>query len=180
VSIFSIMAPAAKVAGTGMLPALALASIPMIVFAVVYAFIGSTAPRSGASFERPARFIHQFAGVMVAWLRVVGNTGALTVLTLVLVSYVSRPVTLPQKPTRFMLPLAFWRCLRHCRSWCRCTWDRECGEVGGEIRNARAMIAKGLVSAVILTIVVSVAVSSIALGVFGAGRRREGRAAGRR
>jgi amino acid transporter len=107
VSIFSIMAPAAKVAGTGMLPALALASIPMIVFAVVYAFIGSTAPRSGASFERPARFIHQFAGVMVAWLRVVGNTGALTVLTLVLVSYVSRPVTLPQKPTRFMLLLAF-------------------------------------------------------------------------
>jgi basic amino acid/polyamine antiporter, APA family len=101
------MAPAAKVAGTGMLPALALASIPMIVFAVVYAFIGSTAPRSGASFERPARFIHQFAGVMVAWLRVVGNTGALTVLTLVLVSYVSRPVTLPQKPTRFMLLLAF-------------------------------------------------------------------------
>ena len=108
VSIFSIMAPAAKVAGTGMLPALALASIPMIVFAVVYAFIGSTAPRSGASFERPARFIHQFAGVMVAWLRVVGNTGALTVLTLVLVSYVSRrPLTLPQEPTRFVLLLAF-------------------------------------------------------------------------
>jgi hypothetical protein len=53
-------------------------------------------------------------------------------------------------------------------------------EVGEEIRNARAVIAKGLVSAVILTIVVSVAVSSIALGVFGAGRRRERRAAGRR
>ena len=44
---------------------------------------------------------------MVAWLRVVGNTGALTVLTLVLVSYVSRPVTLPQKPTRFVVLLAF-------------------------------------------------------------------------
>ena len=39
VSIFSIMAPAAKVAGTGMLPALAIASIPMIIFAVVYAFM---------------------------------------------------------------------------------------------------------------------------------------------
>ena len=52
--------------------------------------------------------------------------------------------------------------------------------MGEEIRNARAVIAKGLVSAVILTIVVSVAVSSIALGVFGAGRRRERRAAGRR
>ena len=108
VSIFSIMAPAAKVAGTGMLAALALASIPMIIFAVVYAFMGSAVPRSGASFEWPARFIHPFVGFMVAWLRVVGNTGALTVLTLVLVSYASRAVTLPQKPTMFVLLLAFY------------------------------------------------------------------------
>jgi len=92
VSIFSIMAPAAKVAGAGMLPALALAAIPMVVFAVVYAFMGSTVPRSGASFEWPARFIHPFVGFMVAWLRVVGNTGALILLTQVLVSYVSRAI----------------------------------------------------------------------------------------
>src|SRR5688572_33477129 len=64
VSIFSIMAPAAKVAGAGMLPALAIASIPMIIFAVVYAFMGSTVPRSGASIEWPARFRHPFVGFM--------------------------------------------------------------------------------------------------------------------
>jgi len=101
VSIFSIMAPAAKVAGAGMLPTLALAAIPMVVFAVVYAFMGSTVPRSGASFEWPARFIHPFVGFMVAWLRVVGNTGALILLTQVLVSYVSRAIPIPQKPSMF-------------------------------------------------------------------------------
>jgi amino acid transporter len=109
VSIFSIMAPAAKVAGAGMLPALALASIPMIIFAVVYAFMGSTVPKSGASFEWPARFIHPFVGFMVACLRAVGNTGALTVLTLVLGAT----------------------------------------EVGEQIRNGTAVIAKGLAAAVL-------------------------------
>src|SRR3954464_4883571 len=91
-SIFSIMAPAAKLAGPGMLPALALAAIPMVVFAVVYAFMGSTVPPSGALFEWPARFVHPFVGFMVAWLRIVGNTGALILLAQVLVSYVSRAV----------------------------------------------------------------------------------------
>ena len=220
VSIFSIMAPAAKVAGTGMLVALALAAIPMIIFAVVYAFMGSTVPRSGASFEWPARFIHPFVGFMVAWLRVVGNTGALTVLTLVLVSYASRAVTLPQKPTMFVVLLAFYlanlfgvkvagsveRVLvvfkllafavfvivgvssvraEHFQPLLGSGWTavfaslpllvslymgiESAVEVGEEIRNARAVIAKGLASAVILTIVVYVAVSSVALGVLGAG-----------
>jgi len=220
VSIFSIMAPAAKVAGTGMLAALALASIPMIIFAVVYAFMGSAVPRSGASFEWPARFIHPFVGFMVAWLRVVGNTGALTVLTLVLVSYASRAVTLPQKPTMFVLLLAFYlanlfgvrvaggveRILVLFKlvafavfvalglsSVQRGNFQPPLGpgwgavfaslpllvslymgiesavEVGEEIRNVRTVIAKGLASAVILTIVVYVAVSSVALGVLGAG-----------
>ena len=220
VSIFSIMAPAAKVAGTGMLAALALASIPMIIFAVVYAFMGSAVPRSGASFEWPARFIHPFVGFMVAWLRVVGNTGALTVLTLVLVSYASRAVTLPQKPTMFVLLLAFYLAnlfgVRIAGGVERVLvlfkliafavfvvlglsyvqpgnfqpllgpgWGamfaslpllvslymgiESAVEVGEEIRNVRAVIAKGLASAVILTIVVYVAVSSVALRVLGAG-----------
>ena len=220
VSIFSIMAPAAKVAGTGMLAALALASIPMIIFAVVYAFMGSAVPRSGASFEWPARFIHPFVGFMVAWLRVVGNTGALTVLTLVLVSYASRAVTLPQKPTMFVLLLAFYLAnlfgVRIAGGVERVLvlfkliafavfvvlglsyvqpgnfqpllgpgWGamfaslpllvslymgiESAVEVGEEIRNVRAVIAKGIASAVILTIVVYVAVSSVALRVLGAG-----------
>lgn len=220
VSIFSIMAPAAKVAGSGMLVALAIAAIPMVIFAVVYAFMGSTVPKSGASFEWPARFIHPFVGFMVAWLRIVGNTGALTVLTLVLVSYASRVVALPQKPTMFALLFLFFlanlfgvkvaagveRVLvvfkllafalfvalglssvhaENFRPALGTGWGgvfaslsllvslymgiESATEVGEEIRNGRAVIAKGLATAVILTIVVYVAVSSVALGVLGAG-----------
>jgi APA family basic amino acid/polyamine antiporter len=219
VSIFSIMSPAAKVAGSGMLPAIALAAIPMVIFAVVYAFMGSTVPRSGASFEWPARFIHPFVGFMVAWLRVVGNTGALTVLTLVLVSYVSRAVPLPQKPSMFVLLVAFflanlfgvkiaagvervlvfvkllafaifvvaglssvsaanfqpvlgpgWRAMFASLPLLVSLYMGIEGatEVGEEIRNGAAVIAKGLAAAVVLTIIVYVSVSSVALGVLGA------------
>jgi APA family basic amino acid/polyamine antiporter len=218
VSIFSIMAPAAKVAGAGMLPTLGLAAIPMIIFAVVYAFMGSTVPRSGASFEWPARFIHPFVGFMVAWLRIVGNTGALIVLALVLVSYVSRAITLPQTPSMFVLLLAFflanyfgvkiaagverlfvlikliafavfvvlgisavsaanfqpmlgngWRGVFAALPLLVSLYMgiESATEVGEEIRNGAAVIARGLGIAVLLTIAVYVSVSSIALGVLG-------------
>jgi APA family basic amino acid/polyamine antiporter len=218
VSIFSIMAPAAKVAGAGMLPALALAAIPMIVFAVVYAFMGSTVPRSGASFEWPARFVHPFVGFMVAWLRIVGNVGALIVLTLVLVSYVSRAVPIPQKPSMLALLVVFflanlfgvrvaagvervlvaikliafaifvvagashlsatnfqpllgtgWRGVFASLPLLVSLYMGIEGatEVGEEIRNGAAVIARGLGVAVVLTIVVYVSVSSVALGVLG-------------
>ena len=219
VSIFSIMAPAAKVAGSGVLVALGLAAIPMVIFAVVYAFMGSTVPKSGASFEWPARFIHPFAGFVVAWLRIIGNTGALTVLTLVLVSYASRAVPLPQKTSMFVVLLLFFvanligvtvaagveRVLVvfklvafaifvavgipavSAANFSPVTgvgWSgvfaalpllvslymgiESAVEVGEEIRNSAAVIAKGLAAAVITTIVVYVAVSSVALGVLGA------------
>jgi APA family basic amino acid/polyamine antiporter len=219
VSIFSIMAPAARVAGSGMLLALALAAVPMVIFAVVYAFMGSTVPKSGASFEWPARFIHPFAGFAVAWLRIIGNTGALTVLTLVLVSYASRAVPLPQKPSMFVLLLLFfvanlvgvkvaagvervlvvfklvafaifviigvsavstanfqplvgngWASLLAALPLLVSLYMgiESAVEVGEEIRNSAAVIAKGLAAAVITTIVVYVAVSSVALGVLGA------------
>jgi len=220
VSIFSIMAPAAKVAGAGMLPALALAAVPMVVFAVVYAFMGSTVPRSGASFEWPAKFVHPFVGFMVAWLRIVGNVGALIVLTLVLVSYVSRAFPIPQKPSMFALLLAFFLAnlfgvrvaagvervlvavklvafaifvivgVSHVNA---ANFQPVLGtgwggvfaslpllvslymglegatEVGEEIRNGPAVIARGLGVAVVLTIVVYLSVSSVALGVLGGG-----------
>ena len=219
VSIFSIMAPAAKVAGAGMLPALAIAAIPMVIFAVVYAFMGSTVPRSGASFDWPARFIHPFVGFIVAWLRIVGNTGALTVLTLVLVSYVSREVPLPQKPSMFALLVLFFlanlfgvkvaagveRVLVAFKIIAfavfvalgisavdtanfQPVFDTGFGgmfaalpllvslymgiesatEVGEEIRNGAAVIARGLAVASALTILVYLSVSSVALGVLGA------------
>jgi APA family basic amino acid/polyamine antiporter len=224
VSIFSIMAPAARVAGSGMLLALALAAVPMVIFAVVYAFMGSTVPKSGASFEWPARFIHPFVGFGVAWLRIIGNTGALTVLTLVLVSYASRAVPLPQKPSMFVLLLIFfvanlvgvkvaagiervlvvfkliafaifvavgigavssanfspatggdWRGVLAALPLLVSLYMgiESAVEVGEEIRNSAAVIARGLAAAVITTIVVYVAVSSVALGVLGAGELGE-------
>jgi APA family basic amino acid/polyamine antiporter len=219
VSIFSIMAPAAKVAGSGMLLALAVAAVPMIIFAVVYSFMGSTVPRSGASFDWPARFIHPFVGFIVAWLRIVGNTGALIVLTLVLVNYASRVVPLPQKLTMFVLLLVFFllnlfgvkiaagaeRVLVVLKLLAFGVFAflgisavkavnfhpvlgngvgglfaalpllvslymgiESATEVGEEIRNSATVIARGLAAAVILTIVVYLGVSSVALGVLGA------------
>jgi len=108
VSIFSIMAPAAKVAGSGMPVALLIAAIPMVVFAIVYAYMGSIIPRSGASYEWPAKFVHPYVGFMVAWLRILGNTGAIVVLALVMVKYLSKSVVVPEKPTMLAIIFVFY------------------------------------------------------------------------
>jgi len=219
VSIFSIMAPAAKVAGPGLLLALVVAVVPMAVFAVVYAFMGSTVPRSGASYDWPARFVHPFVGFMVAWLRIVGNTGALIVLSLVLVSYARRVVPLPERPTMFALLLLFFlfnlfgvkvaagveRVLvlvkilafalfvalgisavraEHFTPQLAMGWGgvfaalpllislymgiESATEVGEEIRDGTAVIAKGLAAATTLSALTYFAVSAVALGVLGA------------
>ena len=110
VSIFSIMAPAAKVAGSGMPVALLIAAIPMVVFAIIYAYMGSIIPRSGASYAWPAKFVHPYVGFMVAWLRILGATGTMVVLALVMVKYVSKVFVLPEKPT--MLAICSGRVLK--------------------------------------------------------------------
>ncbi|MFT4077544.1 MAG: APC family permease [Asticcacaulis sp.] len=99
VSIFSVLQPAAKVAGSGLLIAMAIATIPMILFAASYAFMGSALPTSGASYEWPRRFIHPFVGFLIAWLRIIANVGAIIVLSSVLVSYLSMAFALPHKLT---------------------------------------------------------------------------------
>lgn len=53
VAIFSVVAPAAALAGPGMLLAVVLAALPMFIIAVNYAFLGSALPASGASYEWP-------------------------------------------------------------------------------------------------------------------------------
>lgn len=104
VSIFSVMAPAAKVAGPGMLITLTIAAIPMIVFTVVHAFMGSTVPRSGSSFDWPAQFVHPYLGFIITWLRILGNAASLHVMALVFVNYVSKTVPLPApRLTMFVL-----------------------------------------------------------------------------
>ena len=99
VSIFSVLAPAAKLAGSGLLIAVAIAALPMAVFAVVYSFLSSALPRSGASYEWPRQVIHPFVGFLVAWLRVLSNVGAIVVLSFVLVNYLRSAIDLPERAT---------------------------------------------------------------------------------
>jgi APA family basic amino acid/polyamine antiporter len=98
VSIFSVLSPAAKVAGSGLLVTVVLAALPMILFAVIYSFLSSALPKSGASYEWPRRFLHPSIGFLIAWLRILANVGAIVVLALVLVNYLSAVVTLPLRP----------------------------------------------------------------------------------
>jgi len=108
VAIFSIIAPGATLAGPGMLLAMLLAMIPMILFAITYAFMGSAAPVSGASYEWSRRFIHPFVGFIIGWLRIGGTTSALVLFVFVLVQYWSMAVTLPAKPTMLAILGLFW------------------------------------------------------------------------
>ena len=101
VSIFSILAPAVQLAGPAMLLAMVLSLIPMMIFGIVYAFMGSALSVTGASFEWPRRFVHPFLGFIVGWLRIAGSTAALIVLTMVLTSYIGGVVELPTKPVMF-------------------------------------------------------------------------------
>lgn len=103
VAIFSVVAPAAALAGPGMLLAVVIAALPMFVVAVNYAFLGSALPASGASYEWPRRFIHPAVGFAVAWLRIASSATAMVVLALVLVRYLSMLVELPTKATMFVM-----------------------------------------------------------------------------
>ena len=98
VAVFSIVAPATALAGPGMLIAVGLAALPMAVIALTYAFMGSALPASGASYEWPRRFLHPFIGFLVAWMRIAGSVGAILVMSLILVRYVSSLTPLPTKP----------------------------------------------------------------------------------
>ncbi len=108
VSIFAITAPATAVAGPAMLISLGLAAIPMIVFVVVYAFMGSAVPRSGSSYDWPARFVHPYLGFIVTWLRIVGNAVSLQLMAVVFVSYLSKIVAVPAVPTMLALLFTFY------------------------------------------------------------------------
>ncbi|MBS0612962.1 MAG: APC family permease [Proteobacteria bacterium] len=99
VSIFTVLQPAAQIAGSGMLVAIGIAAVPMVLFAATYAYLGSALPVSGASYEWPRRFLGPLAGFVIAWLRILSNVGATTVLALVLVKYLGMAVPVPLKPT---------------------------------------------------------------------------------
>lgn len=96
VSVFSVMGPAAQLAGSGILIALAIAAVPMGLFAIVYSYLNSLWPRSGASFDWPTVFLHPFVGFFVAWMRILGSVGAIVVLALVMASYLERIIAVPR------------------------------------------------------------------------------------
>ncbi len=99
VSIFSILQPTAQIAGSGLLLAIVIAALPMLLFAVSYSYLGSIFPVSGASYEWPSRFLHPMVGFLIAWMRIIANVGAITILSQVLVSYLAMIIPLPLKPT---------------------------------------------------------------------------------
>lgn len=98
VSIFSVLGPAAAVAGPALLVAILLAAVPMFVVAMTYAFIGSAAPASGASYEWCRAFLNPFVAFLVQWLRIASNVGAMVVLALILAKYLATLVPLPTRP----------------------------------------------------------------------------------
>jgi APA family basic amino acid/polyamine antiporter len=102
-SVFSVLAPAAKIAGSGILPAIGIAALPMVVFGIVYAFLASAAPKTGASFEWPREFIHPFAGFLLSWLRVLGQVGQMVTLAFVFVSYANMLVPTVARPPMLVL-----------------------------------------------------------------------------
>jgi APA family basic amino acid/polyamine antiporter len=108
VAIFSIFAPAASLAGPGMLITMTIAAVPMCVFAFVYAFMGTADPQSGASYVWPSRYIHPLAGFLIGWLRILASTGIMILLATVLVQYWSRWVALPAKPVMAAIFLVFY------------------------------------------------------------------------
>ena len=98
VSIFSVLQPAAQIAGSGLLVAIAISAAPMLLFAIVYAWLSSVAPTSGASYEWPRRFLGPFTGFSIAWLRIISNVGAIVILVRVLANYVGMVLPIAETP----------------------------------------------------------------------------------
>lgn len=97
-AIFTVLGPAAAVGGTGILITVALAALPMVLFALVYAYMASAAPSTAASYEWQRRFTHPLVAFAIVWLRVLSNAVVMIVLARVLVNYLSMVIPLPAKP----------------------------------------------------------------------------------
>ena len=100
-AIFTVLGPAAKVGGTGILITTILAVLPMALFALVYAWLASTAPRTAASYEWQRQFTHPAFAFAIVWLRVLANAVVMIVYGLTLTNYLSMVVDLPAKPVMF-------------------------------------------------------------------------------
>jgi len=100
-AIFTVLGPAAKVGGTGILITTILAVAPMALFALVYAWLASTAPRTAASYEWQRQFTHPAFAFAIVWLRVLANAVVMIVYGQTLTNYLSMVIDLPAKPVMF-------------------------------------------------------------------------------
>jgi APA family basic amino acid/polyamine antiporter len=97
-SIFTVLGPAAQVGGVGILISVAVAAVPMVLFALVYAYMASAAPRTAASYEWQRAFTHPLIAFAIVWMRVLSNAVVMIVLARVLVNYLGMVLPLPAKP----------------------------------------------------------------------------------
>ncbi|HEX5261903.1 MAG TPA: amino acid permease [Phenylobacterium sp.] len=97
-AIFTVLGSAAKVGGSGILITAILAALPMALFAVVYAYLASTAPSTAASYEWQRRFTSPTLAFAIVWMRILSNAVVMIVLARVLTNYLSMVVSFPAKP----------------------------------------------------------------------------------
>jgi APA family basic amino acid/polyamine antiporter len=106
-AIFTVLGPAAKVGGAGILITTLLAALPMVLFALVYAWLASTAPATAASYEWQRRFTHPVLAFSIVWMRVLANAVVMIVYGQTLTNYLGKVIDLPAKPVM----LAFFTAL---------------------------------------------------------------------
>lgn len=97
-SIFTVLGPAAQVGGVGILISVAVAAVPMVLFALVYAYMASAVPKTAASYEWQRAFTHPLIAFAIVWMRVLSNAVVMIVLARVLVNYLGMVLPLPAKP----------------------------------------------------------------------------------
>lgn len=97
-AIFTVLGPAAKVGGSGILIATGIAALPMVLFALVYAWLASTAPATAASYEWQRRFTHPAFAFAIVWMRVLANAVVMIVYGQTLTNYLGKVWDFPAKP----------------------------------------------------------------------------------
>jgi APA family basic amino acid/polyamine antiporter len=102
-SVFTVMGPAAKVAGSGMVISLLIAALPMVIFGVVYAYMASAVPKTAATFEWQRDYTSPVVAFGVVWMRILSNAVVMTIYAQILVKYGSMVVDVPVKPAMFVL-----------------------------------------------------------------------------
>ncbi|MBS0361583.1 MAG: amino acid permease [Proteobacteria bacterium] len=97
-AIFTVLGPAAKVGGNGILIATAIAALPMALFALVYGWLASAVPATAASYEWQRRFTHPAFAFAIVWMRVLANAVVMIVYGQTLTNYLGKVIDLPAKP----------------------------------------------------------------------------------